>query len=116
MKKIFAPVKRIKLKQHVSAKLLNEYCVGKHRISLIRNGHCPDTCSVSLNITVCNDIGQKEFPTIYAWQENYTYIMNPALINFDHTITGFVLKFWQWPHHSFPDVSICFDFIYICDF
>ncbi|XP_075212521.1 protein FAM234B isoform X2 [Lycorma delicatula] len=101
-KKVFTPVQKTKLKQHVSSGLSNEYSVGKHRLSLSRTGHCPEMCSVSLNITFCNDIGQKE-PTNFAWQEDYIYIMNPVLINFDHTLTGFVLKFWQWPHHSIPD-------------
>lgn len=103
MKKDVGLIRKIKLKQHAVGHS-GDYHVGKHRLTLSRIGNCPETCSVTLNVSTYDEEIQKE--TIESFPFNFTYIMNPVIINFDHTITGFVLKIWQWLHHPFPDVRL----------
>lgn len=110
MQKILDVIPKVKLKQHAN-NLPNEYHIGKHRLSLLRTGLCPETCFVSLNVTTFNELTQRE-STDYTFQGNRTFVMNPVVINFNHAITGFVLKIWHWPPHPFPDVSFLIWFIY----
>lgn len=68
----------------------NEWKVGKHRLNLVNSGECPSQCMVILNIT--DDKNQ----TIWGYQAERTYAMRPVIIHFNSSISGFLLKFWQW--------------------
>lgn len=70
--------------------MTNEWVVGKHRLNLINTGPCPTNCTVMINVTDDND------RPVFFYTAERTYGMKPIIIHFNQTISGFLLKFWQW--------------------
>ena len=81
----------------------NEWKVGKYRLNLVNSGECPSRCMVTLNIT------DDKNKTVWAHQAERTYAMRPVIIRFNSSVSGFLLKFWQW--NSQDHVSDYFYFI-----
>uniref|UniRef100_A0A1B6E3T2 FAM234A/B beta-propeller domain-containing protein n=1 Tax=Clastoptera arizonana TaxID=38151 RepID=A0A1B6E3T2_9HEMI len=67
-----------------------EWIIGNHRLNMINTGPCPTNCSVTVNVT-----GDKD-QTVYFHTAKQTYGMKPLVLHFNDTISGFLLKFWQW--------------------
>ncbi|XP_039280527.1 protein FAM234B [Nilaparvata lugens] len=87
---------RSRLRQLLVSEGLVDFRVANHKMNILNSGHCPTSCSASVNVT------DRFNHTVWTYHANYTYVMNPVLIHFNHTITGFVLKFWYWlyPHQE----------------
>lgn len=63
---------------------------GEHKVIVSNSGTCPNDCSVSANVT---DFRNR---TIWSYQAQRAYIMSPVSLHFKHSISGFLLKIWQW--------------------
>ncbi|PSN33095.1 hypothetical protein C0J52_19415 [Blattella germanica] len=76
-----------------------------HNLTLINQGHCPNQCNVSVQVT---DKRGNNYNVVSNFVQENTYGMIPAVLVFDnHTgtandgasfepISGFVVKFWTW--------------------
>lgn len=62
----------------------------EHKVIVSNSGTCPDDCSVSANVTDFRN------GTIWSIQAQRAYIMSPVSLHFKHSISGFLLKMWQW--------------------
>uniref|UniRef100_A0A0A9XCY1 FAM234A/B beta-propeller domain-containing protein n=2 Tax=Lygus hesperus TaxID=30085 RepID=A0A0A9XCY1_LYGHE len=103
-------VKKLKLKDHLNIKepprnemsrvmipddekmrfIEGNNSAGEHKVMYSNTGRCPDDCFVSINVTDCQN------KTIWSYHMDKTYVMNPIPLHFKHSITGFLLKLWQW--------------------
>ncbi|RZF35744.1 hypothetical protein LSTR_LSTR012042 [Laodelphax striatellus] len=56
-----------RLRQLIMNDGVMEFRVGKHRLSLLNSGHCPTSCTVTVNVT--DELNQ----TVWNYHANYTY-------------------------------------------
>ncbi|KAK9511148.1 hypothetical protein O3M35_005764 [Rhynocoris fuscipes] len=63
---------------------------GEHKVIVSNSGTCPNDCAVSVNVT---DFRNR---TIWSYHSQRAYIMSPVSLHFKHSISGFLLKIWQW--------------------